>query len=109
MLVDLNCVVEFLRDNDNYCILCHKNLDGDTLGGAYALFYGLYFNQCESKISFVKRYGDNTTDLYEMLKLIGVEKADGHIGRTGRLRICHYSVYGTGPYHQASVPGADHF
>ncbi|QUI95909.1 hypothetical protein J5A74_00605 [Lachnospiraceae bacterium oral taxon 096] len=46
----------------------------------YALFYGLYFNQCESKISFVKRYGDNTTDLYEMLKLIGVEKADGPDG-----------------------------
>ena len=46
----------------------------------YALFYGLYFNQCESKISFVKRYGDNTTDLYEMLKLIGVEKADGSAG-----------------------------
>ena len=46
----------------------------------YALFYGLYFNQCESKISFVKRYGDNTTDLYEMLKLIGVEKADGPAG-----------------------------
>lgn len=43
----------------------------------YALFYGLYFNQCESKISFVKRYGDKTTDLYEMLKLIGVEKSDG--------------------------------
>lgn len=42
----------------------------------YALFYGLYFNQCESKISFVKRYGDNTTNLYELLKLIGVEKAD---------------------------------
>lgn len=46
----------------------------------YALFYGLYFNQCESKISFVKRYGDNTTDLYELLKLIGVEKADGPAG-----------------------------
>lgn len=46
----------------------------------YALFYGLYFNQCESKISFVKRYGDNTTDLYEMLKLIGVEKMDGPAG-----------------------------
>ena len=41
MNVDLECVVRFLRDNDNYCILCHKNLDGDTLGGAYALFYGL--------------------------------------------------------------------
>ena len=48
----------------------------------YALFYGLYFNQCESKISFVKRYGDNTTDLYEMLKLIGVEKADGPAGES---------------------------
>lgn len=46
----------------------------------YALFYGLYFNQCESKISFVKRYGNNTTDLYVMLKLIGVEKADGFAG-----------------------------
>lgn len=46
----------------------------------YALFYGLYFNQCETKISFVKRYGDNTTDLYEMLKLIGIEKTDGPAG-----------------------------
>lgn len=44
------------------------------------MFYGLYFNQCESKISFVKRYGDKTTDLYELLKLIGVEKADGPAG-----------------------------
>lgn len=46
----------------------------------YALFYGLYFNQCETKISFVKRYGDNTTDYYEMLKLIGLEKTDGPAG-----------------------------
>lgn len=43
----------------------------------YELFYGLYFNQCETKISFVKRYGDNTTDYYEMLRLIGMEKTDG--------------------------------
>lgn len=43
----------------------------------YALFYGLYFNHCDTKISFVKRYGDNTTDYYEMLKLIGLEKTDG--------------------------------
>ena len=46
----------------------------------YALFYGLYFNQSESKISFVKRYGDNTTDLYGLLKLIGVKKADRPAG-----------------------------
>ena len=56
----------------------------------YALFYGLYFNQCESKISFVKRYGDNTTDLYEMLKLIGVEKADGPAGE--RMDDCKIST-----------------
>lgn len=43
----------------------------------YALFYGLYFNQCDTKISFVKRYGEDTTDYYEMLKLIGLEKEDG--------------------------------
>ena len=43
----------------------------------YALFYGLYFNQCDIKISFVKRYGEDTTDYYEMLKLIGLEKQDG--------------------------------
>lgn len=43
----------------------------------YALFYGLYFNQCETKISFVKRYGEDTTDYYEMLKIIGLEKEDG--------------------------------
>lgn len=43
----------------------------------YALFYGLYFNQCDTKISFVKRYGEDTTDYYEMLKLIGLKKEDG--------------------------------
>lgn len=43
----------------------------------YALFYGLYFNECDTKISFVKRYGEDTTDYYEMLKLIGLEKEDG--------------------------------
>lgn len=43
----------------------------------YALFYGLYFNHCDTKISFVKRYGDNTTDYYELLKIIGLNKEDG--------------------------------
>lgn len=43
----------------------------------YALFYGLYFNQCDTKISFVKRYGEETTDYYEMLKLVGLKKEDG--------------------------------
>lgn len=40
----------------------------------YALFYGLYFSQCTTKISYVKRYGNDTTDYYEMLRLIGMKE-----------------------------------
>lgn len=47
----------------------------------YALFYGLYFSQCDTKISFVKRYGDDTTDSYEMLRLIGLQTIDGASSR----------------------------
>lgn len=43
----------------------------------YELFYGLFFNQCDSKISFVKRSGDNITDVYGLLTFIGLQKADG--------------------------------
>lgn len=42
----------------------------------YELFYGLFFNQCDSKISFVKRNGDNITDVYGLLKFIGLKKSD---------------------------------
>ena len=42
----------------------------------YALFYGLYFSQCNTKISFVKRYGEDATDYYEMLRLIGLKAVD---------------------------------
>lgn len=40
----------------------------------YALFYGLYFNQCDSKISYVRKYGDEETTEYGYLKLLGVKK-----------------------------------
>lgn len=30
-------VAEFLREHDNYRILCHQNPDGDTIGSAFAL------------------------------------------------------------------------
>lgn len=45
----------------------------------YALFYGLYFSQCDTKISFVKRYGEDTTDYYGMLRLIGLQSTDGSL------------------------------
>ena len=40
----------------------------------YCLFYGLYYNQCDSCISYVKQYGDETTEVYHMLRLLGVEE-----------------------------------
>lgn len=37
----LNDTVKFLKQKDNYIILTHASPDGDTLGAAYALYYGL--------------------------------------------------------------------
>lgn len=36
-IFDINEVITFLKDNDNYAILTHQYPDGDTLGSAYAL------------------------------------------------------------------------
>lgn len=38
----------------------------------YALFYGLYFNRCDVRLSYVKQYGDETTEPYVLLKILGV-------------------------------------
>ncbi len=38
----------------------------------YCLFYGLYYNQCDSCISYVRQYGDETTEEYHLLRLLGV-------------------------------------
>lgn len=37
----LNSTAEFLKSKDNFIILTHASPDGDTLGAAYALYYGL--------------------------------------------------------------------
>lgn len=38
---NLKQTAKFLKKHDNYVILTHSSPDGDTLGAAYALFYGL--------------------------------------------------------------------
>ena len=38
----------------------------------YCLFYGLYYNQCDSCISYVRQYGDECTEEYNLLRLLGV-------------------------------------
>lgn len=57
----------------------------------YALFYGLYFSQCDTKISFVRRYGEGATDYYELLRLIGL-KEDSAIHRVSNDPYSHTTV-----------------
>ncbi len=42
----------------------------------YALFYGLFFSQCDTKISYVRHYDEDATDYYELLRLIGLREDD---------------------------------
>lgn len=39
--ITLGAAARFLKRNDDYIILTHASPDGDTLGSAYALYYGL--------------------------------------------------------------------
>lgn len=58
----------------------------------YALFYGLYFSRCDTKISYVKRYGDNTTDYYELLRLIGLKSAPRGYEDIAEIKSCPAKV-----------------
>ncbi len=40
-MLNLKQTASFLKKHDNYVILTHASPDGDTLGSAYALYYGL--------------------------------------------------------------------
>ena len=37
----------------------------------YALFYGLCYNRCDARLSYVKQYGDETTEPYALLTILG--------------------------------------
>jgi hypothetical protein len=38
----------------------------------YALFYGLCYNRCDVRLSYVKQYGDETTEPYTLLSVLGL-------------------------------------
>lgn len=43
----------------------------------YALFYGLCYNRCDVRLSYVKQYGEETTEPYALLSILGfVAKAE---------------------------------
>lgn len=45
----------------------------------YALFYGLCFNYCEVRLSYVKQYDNEITEPYAILSLLGFQPTDGFI------------------------------
>ncbi len=38
----------------------------------YALFYGLCYNRCDVRLSYVKQYGEETTEAYALLAILGL-------------------------------------
>lgn len=38
----------------------------------YALFYGLCYNRCDVRLSYVKQYGDESTEPYALLAILGL-------------------------------------
>lgn len=43
----------------------------------YALFYGLCYNRCDVRLSYVKQYGDETTEPYSLLAILGLTPEAG--------------------------------
>lgn len=39
----------------------------------YALFYGLCYNRCDVRLSYVRQYGDETTEPYALLSILGLK------------------------------------
>lgn len=52
-----------------YAALCERN---SFL--RYCLFYGLFYNQCDSKLSYVKDYNGESTEEYNLLRLLGIKE-----------------------------------
>lgn len=44
----------------------------------YALFYGLYFNHCDFRLSFVEQIQDEVTEPYTLLSILGLKPSDYH-------------------------------
>ena len=77
---NLKEAANFLREKDFFCFLCHKNLDGDTVGAALALFYAL---KQLGKKAIIKTVNDEFLEKFGFLYPLKEEKED-------LFKICHY-------------------
>lgn len=93
---------DFLKERDNYLILCHSTPDGDTLGSAYALALGLTAigkrcmikcaDEIPTKYSYFTSHFENSEFEYETV--VAVDVADiillGSLAETfvGKIDLC---------------------
>lgn len=100
--LDLKQTCRFLKERDNYLILCHATPDGDTLGSAYALALGLTSigkkcmikcaDEIPSKYSYFTSAFENTEFAFETV--VAVDIADivllGSLAETfvGKIDLC---------------------
>ena len=64
LIEDVKKVAYLLKTNNNYCFLCHKNLDGDAFGACYALKYAL---EQLGKSSVVRTYNGEFVEKFAYL------------------------------------------
>ncbi|MCR4563463.1 MAG: bifunctional oligoribonuclease/PAP phosphatase NrnA [Clostridiales bacterium] len=77
MMINISKAVQLLKENDYFIILSHQNPDGDTLGGAFALFFAL--RKLGKKVKF--ECENSIPKKYEFLTdaLINDEFDDGYV------------------------------
>lgn len=56
----------------------------------YALFYGLCYNRCDVRLSYVKQYGDETTEPYALLSILGLAAKAGSVESVNKP--AHFSI-----------------
>ena len=66
----------YLPQDLQFQVYC-KTLDRRSDFLRYALFYGLYFNRENVRLSFVKQYGDEVTEPYALLSILGLNPRAG--------------------------------
>ena len=100
--ISLRAAAKFLKKRDNFAILTHSSPDGDTLGAAYALYYGLKEMGktaevlCPDLISSKYSYFALTTDHIkgDGLTVVAVDVADSKLFGAlceefgGRVELC---------------------
>lgn len=83
-LTDEFLSVAYLPQDLQFQVYC-KTLDRRSEFLRYAFFYGLCYNRSDVRLSFVKQYGEETTEPYALLSLLGLEAKPGPIERVDHI------------------------